>query len=171
MVQRLAAAELITAPEEKHLNAIVDAVYDNSSVAAALKTVADLSRRIQRSAQASPVAMAVGGVGLNSITTLNKEKSGNRGTSAADLGGALTGANLGSKGGIWGRDSRRSHRSRRRELPREPGCEEGKVARPAAALAHVSTCIYAKGARYGWFEHTGSGLERPEAASRGTRPN
>ena len=102
MTRRLAATDLITAQEEKQLNSIVDALYDSSSVAASFKKIAVLSGRIEQSTNASPVAVAVAGIGLNSISTVHKEKSSSKGTSAADLGGALTGANIGSKGGLWG---------------------------------------------------------------------
>ncbi len=102
LVSELAATGVIDSTEQRMLDDLVVALHDNTSVDVAVKKATSIARQIDQSSTTGSVAKAVANIGLNSIQTVAKEKSGNKGTAAADLGGALTGANIGSKGGIWG---------------------------------------------------------------------
>lgn len=112
LVTQLQEDQLVTAAEAEQLGRIVDALHDDSDLASAAAQVESLYSAITKNPEAGPIAIAIAGVGRDSINaategagpdveTVAKEKS-KKGTAAVDLAGALTGGNIGSKGGLWG---------------------------------------------------------------------
>jgi hypothetical protein len=103
MVTQLHTDKIVSDQDRDALTAIVDAMFDaNSDAASSGQTIEAILKKLQGANETSPVAVAVASIALDSIQTVAKEKKAGKGTSQADLAGALVGGNIGSKGGLVG---------------------------------------------------------------------
>lgn len=102
----LAERGLISPIESELLNRIVVAVISKGDVRDTHRTILELHRRITDDRKATPVALAISSIAVDSISTQLTAEEGSpaaRGVASADVEGAIGGAGVGaSLGGLWG---------------------------------------------------------------------
>jgi hypothetical protein len=101
----LAERGLISPIESELLNRIVVAVISKGDVRDTHRTILELHRRITDDRKASPVALTISGIAVDSISTQLTAEEGSslvRGVASADVEGAIGGAGVGALGGPWG---------------------------------------------------------------------
>jgi hypothetical protein len=94
-IARLESDTLLTPNESKQLSAIVDIVHSRIESGSILEQVQVIHDKLLLDKNASPIALVIASIAVNSINTVH-EKELNLSVGQADVGGAISGANTGA---------------------------------------------------------------------------